>query len=57
MKNCSYCGKPRKAPKAFNYVSKATWEADPYCSAKCCKADHGVVELKGHTSRNYEQIA
>lgn len=56
MTRCKFCNKPKKAPKAFNYVSKALWEADEFCSRKCCEAAHGITHLKGHTSRNYEQV-
>lgn len=52
-KNCAFCGKPKKRPKAFNYVSRALWEADPYCARKCCEADHGITHKKGHTALDY----
>lgn len=40
-KKCVVCGKQRKPPKEFKYVSRTVWEADPYCSRRCAEADNG----------------
>ena len=55
-KNCKQCGKKRTPPKAFNYVSRQMWEADEFCTAKCAKTFHGVIDLKGHTARDYGEV-
>ena len=52
MKNCAFCDKPRKIPKT-SYATRQEIERDPYCSRKCCEADHGITHLKGHTARDY----
>ena len=35
------CGKVRRMPPRF-YVARAVYEADPFCSAKCCRRHYGV---------------
>ena len=49
-RKCKVCGKRRKPPKQFNYVSRTMWEADEFCSAPCAKKFHGVEETRGHFS-------
>lgn len=57
MTNCKQCGKPKKAPKQFNYVSRATWEADEFCSRKCAEKHYGVVHKPGSTAMDYGVVA
>jgi hypothetical protein len=39
---CANCGKKRKPPKAFKYVSRAEWERDPFCSRMCAEEANDV---------------
>lgn len=43
-KLCAHCGRPRKPPAQWRYATRAEWEADPFCSAQCCRDAHGVVD-------------
>lgn len=48
--NCKHCGKKKPAPPKTNYVKREVYEADEFCSAKCCRKFHGVEWLSGSSS-------
>lgn len=42
--HCATCRKRRPLPKKFNYVSRAEWERDPFCSTACAREAVEVVQ-------------
>ena len=43
---CAHCRKPRVLPARARYATRTAYEADPFCSAGCCREWFGVAERK-----------
>lgn len=56
MTACKFCGGKKRIPKT-SYATRQEIERDPYCSRKCCEADHGISHKKGSTAMDYGVVA
>jgi hypothetical protein len=54
---CAKCGEVRPEPKTFKYVSKAAWQADPFCSANCAREFFGTQTVAAGYGIDYGATA